>query len=284
MRYVRPVVARRLRRRRRARRRRRDDDCAGDDRSADPGRVAIEAFAAAARAGDARAMWALLSTSSRQRARADARGAFGRGPCRGAATGSSAPSRGLHGGRLRAGHAGVRRRRDRRARAHGKRDGLRRCAAARGRRSWKVELGGPVGVRPLGPRPGAREDVSSPRSAPRSRARAARGTAVMYLDGQTVGQPKVLRHRHELDALRELRPGARPRPAHGGRLRERRPRGDRLRLGLHREAEVDAGGRGGSGALEALDGQHEHEDREPPGGYGEETHVPHPRRPTVRAP
>ena len=76
----------------------------------------------------------------------------------------------------------------------------------------------------------------------------------------TTENPKVGGHVEQRNAVRELRAAARPGPPHGRRLRERRGRRRRDGLGFH-------GGAEGFG-LERLR-QHEHEDREPPGGDGE---------------
>jgi hypothetical protein len=54
---------------------------------------------------------------------------------------------------------------------------------------WKVELGGPVKVRPIGPDPGAREPVVA-QVAAAVEGPGGTGTAVMYVDGQTVS-PEV---------------------------------------------------------------------------------------------
>jgi hypothetical protein len=54
---------------------------------------------------------------------------------------------------------------------------------------WKLELGGPVRVRPIGPDPGARERVVAQVAAAVG-GPGGTGTAVMYVDGQTVN-PRV---------------------------------------------------------------------------------------------
>jgi hypothetical protein len=156
--------------------------------SADPGRDAIEAFAAAARAGNTGSMWRLLSASSRQRL-GPTQGAFGMKAGPGLATGL---------GTLRAFHVVVSERVTPEfgvVAIEGTRAGKRTIYAVPLRlegTQWKVELGGPVRVRPLGPLPGAREDVVAQIGAA-VEGQGGAGTAVMYLDGQAVGQLKVYR-------------------------------------------------------------------------------------------
>ncbi len=55
--------------------------------------------------------------------------------------------------------------------------------------AWKIEIGGPVEIRPIGPDPGAREPVVA-QIAAAVEGPAGSGTAVMYLDGQTLS-PEV---------------------------------------------------------------------------------------------
>jgi hypothetical protein len=151
----------------------------------DPGRATFEAFVAAARGGSARAMWRLLSASSRDRL----------GPSlatfrTGASTelteglGSYRDFRVIVSERItpELGVVAI--------------DGARVVEGSRERRvyaavlrlegaTWKVELGGPVVVRPIGPDPDARERVVGQVAAAVEGPPGA-GTAVMYVDGQTV--------------------------------------------------------------------------------------------------
>jgi hypothetical protein len=157
--------------------------------SADPGKDAIQAFVAAAHAGRADAMWDLLSTASKRRlgptiARFRTRGAkrlaknlgsFGRynvivseriTPEFGvvAVDGSQV----VEGRRLREVYAAA-------LRLEGEK--------------WKVELGGPVHVRAVGPDPGAHEGVVAQVAAAVS-GKGGTGSAVVYVDGLTEN-PKV---------------------------------------------------------------------------------------------
>ncbi len=157
--------------------------------AADPGRDALAAFVAAAREGNAGAMWRLLSADTRRRL----------GPTaarfrRGAAS------------ELYEGLGSFRRYRlvvsERITPEFGvvAIEGMRRVEGGQelsvyaaplrleGRR-WKVELGGPIQVRPIGPDPGAREDAVA-QIAAAVRGPAGAGTAVMWLDGQTLS-PEV---------------------------------------------------------------------------------------------
>jgi hypothetical protein len=148
---------------------------------ADPGRAVVEAFLAAARRGDAGAMWALLSTASRERL----------GPTLAAFRSSDAK-------RLAASLGGYRSPRvlvsERITSAFGvvgfdgQRAGRRSAGAVALRlegTSWKLELEGPVRIRPIGPAPGAREAVVA-QVAAAVEGPGGSGTAVMYLDGLTV--------------------------------------------------------------------------------------------------
>jgi hypothetical protein len=157
--------------------------------AADPGRDAIEAFVTAARDAQPARMWALLSTSSRQRLgptpsafrrRAAAEltegvGSFGRFAV--VVSERVTPEFGvvaIDGSRV----------------VEGRRERSTYAVALRleGER-WKVELGGPVKVRPIGPDPGAREPVVA-QVAAAVEGPGGTGTAVMYVDGQTVS-PEV---------------------------------------------------------------------------------------------
>jgi hypothetical protein len=142
---------------------------------ADPGRDAIEAFVGAARRGDAAAMWRMLSSSSRERVgpsltafRHDEAATLRRG------LGSLRPFKVIVSERITSEFGVVaiddRRRVDAFAlRLEGKR--------------WRVELGSPVRIRPVG-KPLAVQ-VAAAVEGP-----GGPGTAVMYVDGQTVN-PEV---------------------------------------------------------------------------------------------
>jgi hypothetical protein len=151
---------------------------------ADPGRDAIESFAKAARRHDAAAMWRMLSTSSRERL-GPTLGAFRKDAAGGVERRLGALERfhvlvseritpelgvvAVDGSRL----VGGSRRRDVYAAAL-------RLEGSR----WKVELGGPVVVRPIGPDPGAHERVVA-QVAAAVQGPGGAGTAVMYVDGLT---------------------------------------------------------------------------------------------------
>lgn len=156
---------------------------------ADPGKAAIEAFVAAARRGKAEAMWQLLSTSTRERLGPTLAG-FRNGSATELSEGVGSFDRftvivservtpefgvvAIDGPRVAEGTA-------------------ERAVYAVALRlegtAWKVELGGPVVVRPIGPDPGAHEAIVAQVAAAVEGPRGA-GTAVMYLDGQTV-DPQV---------------------------------------------------------------------------------------------
>jgi hypothetical protein len=157
--------------------------------SGDPGKDAIQAFVAAAHAGRVDAMWDMLSTASKRRlgptlARFRARGAkrlaedigsFGRYEV--IVSERIMPEFGvvaIDGSRVVEG----RRVRDVYAAA------LRLEGA-----KWKLELGGPVRVRAVGPDPGAHEDVVAQIAAAVS-GKGGTGSAVVYVDGLTEN-PKV---------------------------------------------------------------------------------------------
>jgi hypothetical protein len=202
----------------------------------DPGRDAIEAFVGAARAGKADAMWRLLSRSSRERlgptlaefrkhAAVELREGVGSfGPFRVIVSERITPEFGvvaIDGRRLVEGS----RARDVYATA------LRLEGDA-----WKVEPGGPVVVRPIGPDPGARENVVA-QVAAAVEGPAGVGTAVMYVDGATE-HPQV-RGTATNSTLFANSEGA----AHGRRLRSLRPAGVCGRLGLYRARVGHAAGR-----------------------------------------
>jgi hypothetical protein len=152
---------------------------------ADPGKRAIGAFVAAARAGNADSLWRLLSTASKERLgptlaqfRNGAAAPLSKG------VGSFGRFRTIVSERItdelgvvaidvtRAGKPGV------------------YAAALRLEgEQWKFELGGPVQVRPIGPDPDAREPVVA-QIAAAVQGPGGAGTAVMYLDGQVVN-PEV---------------------------------------------------------------------------------------------
>jgi hypothetical protein len=151
----------------------------------DPGGDAIAAFVAAAGDGEFGAMWELLSTSTRQRlgpTLADFRAHSGTELIEG--VGSFRRVRVIVSERItpELGVVAI--------------DGSRVVEGSRERQvyavamrlegsSWKLELGGPVTVRPIGPDPGARERVVAQVAAAVG-GPAGVGTAVMYVDGQTV--------------------------------------------------------------------------------------------------
>jgi hypothetical protein len=157
--------------------------------SGDPGKDAIDAFVAAAQAGRADAMWSMLSAASKRRlgptlARFRARGAtrlaegvgsFGRYKV--IVSERITPEFGvvaIDGSRV----------------VEGKR--VRDVYAAALRlegEQWKLELGGPVKVRAVGPDPGAHERLVAQIAGAVS-GKGGGGTAVVYVDGLTEN-PKV---------------------------------------------------------------------------------------------
>jgi hypothetical protein len=151
--------------------------------SADPGRDAIAAFVAAARSSEFDGMWRMLSTPSKARlgptlarfrnlaAPALARRLRAFRPFRLVVSERTTPDFGvvaIDGGR------GV---------------GVYAAALRLEGTAWKLELGGPVVVRPIGPDPGARENVVA-QVAAAVEGPGGVGTAVMYVDGNTE-QPQV---------------------------------------------------------------------------------------------
>ena len=153
--------------------------------SGDPGKDAVDALVAAARAGNTDAMWGMLSTSSRERL----------GPTLGEFKSGA-------GGELADSLAGFR---DYKVivseritpefgvvAIDGSRDGKRAVYAVPLRlvgERWKLELGSPVKVKPLGPLPDAVEPVVGQIGVAVG-GPAGVGTAVMYLDGRAEN-PKV---------------------------------------------------------------------------------------------
>jgi hypothetical protein len=152
---------------------------------ADPGKAAVEAFAAAARSGNADSLWALLSTSSRERLgptlerfRAGTAAELTEG------LGSIERFRTIVSERITP-EFGV-------IAIEGRRNGKPAVYAAALRlegAQWRFELGGPVSVRPIGPDADAHEPVVA-QIAAAVEGPGGTGTAVMYLDGQVVN-PEV---------------------------------------------------------------------------------------------
>ncbi len=151
----------------------------------DPGRDTVEAFVAAARSADATRLWELLSTSSRERL----------GPSLAAFRKTEVPALAGTVGRIRDFRTVVSERVTPEfgiVAIDGRRGSGRALYAAVLRlegSSWKVELGGPAVVRPIGPDPGAREPVVG-QIAAEVEGPGGTGTAVMYLDGHTEN-PKI---------------------------------------------------------------------------------------------
>jgi prepilin-type processing-associated H-X9-DG protein len=154
--------------------------------SGDPGRDAIEAFAAAARSRNAAALWHLLSTSSRQRL----------GPTlddfrRGGAPGLERTVGAFHdftvlvSERITPEFGVV---------AIDGREGAKRAVYAVPLRlegtSWKVELGSLVAVRPIGPLPDSGAQVAV-QIAFAVTGPGGSGTSVLYLDGHAESNLKV---------------------------------------------------------------------------------------------
>jgi hypothetical protein len=78
--------------------------------------------------------------------------------------------------------------------------------------SWKLELGGPIRIRPLGPRPGAHERRVRQIAAAIDNA-SGKGEALLYLDGQAAPDAKVYRFRDQLSVVSNL-PTAVPKGRH----------------------------------------------------------------------
>ena len=157
--------------------------------SGDPGRDAIEAFAAAARANDAAALWSMLSTSAQQRL-GPAPAAFRFGAARGltASVGAFGTYRVIVSERVTPefGVVAI----DGTQVVGGKLEESVYAVALRLEgTAWKIELGGPVKIRPLGPDPGARKQVVT-QIADAVERPAGAGTAVTYLDGKALS-PRV---------------------------------------------------------------------------------------------
>ncbi len=147
----------------------------------DPGKATIEAFVAAARRADASALWALLSSPSRERLGPTLE-RFRKGPAGELVEGVGSIGR-FHtvvSERITP-EFGV-------VAIDGMRTGERAVYAAALRLEgtrWRIELGGPTRVRPIGPDPDAKEPVVA-QIAGAVEGPGGAGTAVMYLDGQAV--------------------------------------------------------------------------------------------------
>jgi hypothetical protein len=148
---------------------------------ADPGKDTMDAFVAAARAGNTDALWGMLSTDTRKRL-GPTLGEFKSGAGNEIAddVGGFGPYKVVVSERLTPefGIVAI--------------DDRKRVYAVplrlEGER-WKIELGGPVVVRPIGPDPGAVEPVVAQVAAAVEGPGGA-GDAVLYLDGHTE-QPQV---------------------------------------------------------------------------------------------
>jgi hypothetical protein len=151
----------------------------------DPGKAAVEAAIAAAAAGKTDQLWAMLSSRSRQRLGPTLRrfenGAGGELVDR---FGSLRDRRVIVSERITP-EFGI-------VAIDGRRNGKRSLLAVPLRlegTGWRLELGGPVKIRPIGPLPGKHEPVVAQVAAAVTGPGGA-GTAVMYLDGHTEN-PKV---------------------------------------------------------------------------------------------
>jgi hypothetical protein len=149
---------------------------------ADPGRVAADAFVVAARSGNPAALWRLLSTEAQQRVGPTLE-RFRGGEARKlvSTVGRLGPYRLVVSERVTP-EFGV-------VAIDGSRRGVYALALRLEGSRWRVELGGPVKVRPIGPDPNAHERIVAQVAAAVTGPGGA-GTAVMYLDGQTEN-PKV---------------------------------------------------------------------------------------------
>ena len=140
---------------------------------ADPGKAAVEAALTAAAAGKTDEFWGMLSSRSKQRLGPTLRRfEAGAGAQLVRSLGSLRYPKAIVSERITP-EFGV-------VAVDGRRNGKRTLRAVPLRlegRKWRLEVGGPVMVRALGPLPGKREPGGS-------------GTAVMYLDGHTEN-PKV---------------------------------------------------------------------------------------------
>jgi hypothetical protein len=152
---------------------------------ADPGKAAVQAALAAAAAGKTDQLWGMLSTRSRQRL-GPTLGRFRSGAGRELADrlGSLRNAKVIVSERITP-EFGI-------VAVDGRRNGKRAVDAAPLRlegTGWKLELGSPVKIRPIGPLPGKHEPVVAQIAAAVT-GPGGSGTAVMYLDGHTEN-PKV---------------------------------------------------------------------------------------------
>ena len=152
---------------------------------ADPGKAAVEAALAAAAAGKIDQLWGMLSTRSRQRL-GPTLGRFRSGAGRELADrlGSLRNAKVIVSERITPEFGMVA--------VDGRRNGKRAVHAVPLRlegTGWKLELGSPVKIRPIGPLPGKHEPVVAQIAAAVT-GPGGSGTAVMYLDGHTEN-PKV---------------------------------------------------------------------------------------------
>ena len=152
---------------------------------ADPGKAAVEAALAAAAAGKTDQLWGMLSTRSRQRL-GPTLGRFRSGAGRELADrlGSLRNAKVIVSERITP-ELGI-------VAVDGRRNGRRAVDAVPLRlegTGWKLELGSPVKIRPIGPLPGKHEPVVAQIAAAVT-GPGGSGTAVMYLDGHTEN-PKV---------------------------------------------------------------------------------------------
>jgi hypothetical protein len=152
---------------------------------ADPGKAAVQAALAAAAAGKTDQLWGMLSTRSRQRL-GPTLGRFRSGAGRELADrlGSLRNAKVIVSERITP-EFGI-------VAVDGRRNGKRAVDAVPLRlegTGWKLELGSPVKIRPIGPLPGKHEPVVAQIAAAVT-GPGGSGTAVMYLDGHTEN-PKV---------------------------------------------------------------------------------------------
>ena len=172
--------------------------CGGSDKAAptttsptttsaapDPGKEAVDALLAAAAAGQTEAMWRMLSTESKDRL-GPTLGEFksGAGGELADSLGSFRNPKVIVSERITP-EFGI-------VAIDGRQNGKKAVYAVPLRlegTSWKLELGGPVKIRVLGPQPGSRGLVAQIAAAVSGPGGA--GTAVMYLDGHTEN-PKVV--------------------------------------------------------------------------------------------
>ncbi len=156
----------------------------------DPGRDTIGAFVAAAGKGRLDVMWRLLSTSSRGRLGPTLAGfRTGAGAKLTERVGSFGSFRLIVSERVTPEFGVVAIDGPRLVQGSRKRDVYAAVLRLEGT-EWKLELGGPVVVRPIGPDPGAREPLVA-QVAGAVEGPGGAGTAVMYLDGQAVTNPTV---------------------------------------------------------------------------------------------